>query len=378
MRISDRYVIRETLSPFFFGVAAFTGIYLASDLVFSISGLIARGAASALDVAKLFLYKLPEVVRLTFPMSILFASLLSMSKLSSTGELVAFRACGLSVARLAFPALIFSFAVFLCSLFIGEALVPISSRAQFLLTNRILNRTEAWLKGDDLVQQRHSADGLELVHIGSLRDELIRDIVVVEIRNDGEIWITRADEAIWDSGGWYYRRGSTIVISPEGLSRVVQDGENAAVPSTTLKFEGIYRKLPIQDSPKSLAAVGQDSRPESMTYYELKARIDSLRERGVSPSRIRKDEVDLYTKIALPFSSIVFALIGLPLGIHRARTGSSIGFGLSILIILVYYVIMTLGRAMGESGDLPPVIAAWLANLVIGGVGVYLLASADR
>lgn len=378
MRIWSKYILREAISPFLFGVAAFTGIYLASDMVFQVASLISRGTAGVLDIVKLFLYKLPEVARLTFPMATLFASLLSMSKLSSSGELVAFRACGLSIVRLAAPVLVLSFVVFLCSLFIGEGLVPLSSYAEFALTNKILNRTEAWLKGDDVVQQRHSPEGLELVHIGSLRDELIKNVVVVEIQNSGEIRVTRADEAIWDDTGWYYRKGSAVVISPEGLSRVVQGSEGEALPSTAMKFEGVYRRLPIQDSPTSLAAVSQDSRPESMTYYELKMRIDSLRERGVSPARIREDEVDLHTKIALPFSSIVFALIGLPLGVQRNRTGSSIGFGLSILIILVYYVIMTLGRAMGEGGSLPPILAAWLPNIVIGGVGVYLFVSADR
>lgn len=378
MRISDKYILREAIGPFLFGVAAFTGIYLATDMVFQVASLISRGTAGASDIAKLFCYKLPEVTRLTFPMATLFASLLSMSRISSSGELVVFRACGLSVARLVLPVLVFSFVVFLCSLFIGEALVPLSSHAEFQLTNKILNRTEAWLKGDDLVQQRRSPDGLELVHIGSLRDELIKDVVVVEIQDSGEIRVTRANEAVWDSTGWYYRQGSTVVVSPEGRSKVVPGGEGEVLPSTTVKFEGVYRKLPIQDSPKTLAAVSRDSRPESMTYYELKMRIDSLRERGVSPARIREDEVGLHTKIALPFSSVVFALIGLPLGIQRNRTGGSIGFGLSILIILVYYVIMTLGRAMGEGGSLPPMLAAWLPNLAIGGVGVYLFASADR
>jgi lipopolysaccharide export system permease protein len=115
-----------------------------------------------------------------------------------------------------------------------------------------------------------------------------------------------------------------------------------------------------------------------MTYHQLKLKIESMLERGVPPSRVLKDRLELYTKISLPFSSVVFALIGLPLGIQPNRSGGSIGFGLSILIILVYYVIMTLGRAMGEGGSLPPILAAWLPNIVIGGVGVWLLVSADQ
>ena len=378
MRLSDRYALQEAISPFLFGVAAFTAIFVASDIVFKVADLVASGSAGLWEVLMLLLYKLPYVATLTFPMAMLLGSLLGMSRLSSAGELVAFRACGLSIGRLAVSVLAFSFSVFLSSLFVGEALVPRAARAEFELTNRILNRSEAWLKGDDLVQQRKTESGLELVHIGRLRDELISDVVVVEIQKSGEVTITRAEDAIWDSNAWYYGKGSTVVVSPDGLSRVVPPESEELIPSTAMTFEGVYRRLPLKDSPQALSAVAQDVRPESMTYHQLRMRIDSMLERGVSPSRVLKDRLQLYTKISLPFSSVVFALIGLPLGIQPNRSGGSIGFGLSILIILVYYVIMTLGRAMGEGGSLPPILAAWLPNIVIGGVGVWLLVSADQ
>jgi lipopolysaccharide export system permease protein len=378
MRLSDRYALREAISPFLFGVAAFTAIFIASDIVFTVASLVAAGSAGLADVIKLFLYKLPYVAKMTFPMAMLLGSLLGMARVSSSGELVAFRACGLSIGRLALPVLAFSFFVFLVSLFVGEALVPKAARAEFELTNKILNRTEAWLKGDDLVQQRRSPNGLELVHIGKLRDEVITNVVVVEILNNGEVTITRAEEAVWDSSSWYYGKGSTVVVSPDGLSRVVPPRSDEVVPSTSVRFEGVYRKLPLEESPEALSRIAQDVRPESMTYHQLKLKIESMLERGVPPSRVLKDRLELYTKISLPFSSVVFALIGLPLGIQPNRSGGSIGFGLSILIILVYYVIMTLGRAMGEGGSLPPILAAWLPNIVIGGVGVWLLVSADQ
>jgi len=378
IRLSDRYAIREATGPFLFGVAAFTAIFVASDIVFKVADLVASGSAGLADVLLLLLYKLPYVATMTFPMAMLLGSLLGMARLSSSGELVAFRACGLSIGRLTLPILVFSFFVFLFSLFVGEALVPRAARAEFELTNKILNRTEAWLKGDDLVLQRKTESGLELVHIGRLRDALISDVVVVEIQKSGEVTITRAEDAIWESNAWYYGKGSTVVVSPEGLSRVVPPESEEVIPSTAMTFEGVYRKLPLKDSPEALSAVAQDVRPESMTYHQLKMRIDSMLERGASPNSVLEDRLHLYAKISLPFSSVVFALIGLPLGIQPNRSGGSIGFGLSILIILVYYVIMTLGRAMGESGSLPPILAAWLPNTIIGGIGVWLLASADQ
>ena len=262
MRLSDRYAMREAISPFLFGIAAFTAIFVASDIVFKVADLVASGSAGLADVIMLLLYKLPYVATLTFPMAMLLGSLLGMARLSSTHELVAFRACGLSIARLTLPILVFSFFVFLFSLFVGEALVPRAARAEFELTNRILNRTEAWLQGDDLVQQRKTASGLELVHIGRLRDELISDVVVVEIKDSGEVTITRAKRRFGTAAVGHYGMGSTVVVSPDGLSRVVPPELDEIIPSTAMTFEE-YRKLPLEDSPQPCQPLRR-TRPESM------------------------------------------------------------------------------------------------------------------
>ena len=79
MRLSDRYAMREAISPFLFGIAAFTAIFVASDIVFKVADLVASGSAGLADVIMLLLYKLPYVATLTFPMAMLLGSLLGMA-----------------------------------------------------------------------------------------------------------------------------------------------------------------------------------------------------------------------------------------------------------------------------------------------------------
>ena len=82
--------------------------------------------------------------------------------------------------------------------------------------------------------------------------------------------------------------------------------------------------------------------------------------------------IELHDKIALPVTTIVFVLIGVPLAITPPRVRYNRGFLFSILIIFFYYLIRALSISFGETGTLSPFIAAWLPNIVITIVGAWL------
>ena len=85
-----------------------------------------------------------------------------------------------------------------------------------------------------------------------------------------------------------------------------------------------------------------------------------------------------YQKISLPVTCLVFGAFAIPLSLRPQRTSTSIGFGLSLLLILLYYILMTVGQTLGESGKLAPWLAAWLPNIVFAVVGAYLVFDASR
>jgi lipopolysaccharide export system permease protein len=87
-------------------------------------------------------------------------------------------------------------------------------------------------------------------------------------------------------------------------------------------------------------------------------------------------KIQLNMKMSIPFASLVFALLGAPLGISRRRASSSIGLGLSIIVIFVYYIVTFVSMAIGEIRLLPPGFAAWLPNIITGGIGWYILSKA--
>ena len=86
LRLLDRYVLKELLYPFIFGVASFSSIFIASTMLFKITQYITQYGASIETIARLFMYNMPEIINYTFPMSMLLAALLTMGQLSSNSD----------------------------------------------------------------------------------------------------------------------------------------------------------------------------------------------------------------------------------------------------------------------------------------------------
>ena len=158
-------------------------------------------------------------------------------------------------------------------------------------------------------------------------------------------------QAVWRDDTWYMEVPSAIAAFPTAAITTTYS-EVAAAPDT--------------GTPNQIAP----HRSRQMNVAELREHIEVLRAQGVD---VRKYEVDLHLKYALPMASLVFALVAAPLGMQPTRSASSIGFGLSIVIIFLYYVFMSLGSALGQAGTLPPALGGWLQNIVIGGTGVFLI-----
>ena len=123
MKILDRYMLKELGGPFIFGLAAFTLLFVAGNLL-NIARLVSEEHASVFAAAKYFVFTLPATLVLTFPMSMLLAVLLSMSRISGESELVAIRAGGVSLYRVAAPLIAIGFVASIVGLLFQEYVVP--------------------------------------------------------------------------------------------------------------------------------------------------------------------------------------------------------------------------------------------------------------
>ncbi len=352
--ILDRFILKELSGAFFFGVASFTMVFVAGDLLFQAANLIIEQGVSLGVVARLLIYRLPEVVILTLPMGSLLSSLLTFSRLSANSELVALKSAGIPFHRILRPVFLAAVLVGLAAMIGAETLVPFANRAaENLLKYEVLHERPALLK--EKVFLREERDGVlrRVIYLGELKpkDGLMRDIIIQEF-DDGRLSrISLADEGVWKGGEWWIENGQVFEVTK---SSKVQ---------SLFRFE--RQKLQLDLSPQQIEQASR--RPSEMSSLELLEQISMMEQQGQSLAPLK---VMFHLRLALPWAAVVLAVLGAALGVRSTRSGPGLGFGLSVLIVFAYYVVMSFCRALGEAGNIPAVLAAWFPNicfLLIGG-----------
>ena len=134
----------------------------------------------------------------------------------------------------------------------------------------------------------------------------------------------------------------------------------------TMKFD--TQVLPINESPKQI--VQSQKKPEQMTMKELGEQISIMKSQYVNTNKL---ETELHQRVTVPMASLIFTLVGVPLGMQPNRNSSSMGFVMSIIIIFIYYSLMTMAGAIARGGAINPMLAVWLPNIIGLLAGGYLM-----
>ncbi len=362
MRILDKYIIKELLGPFVFGICAFSSVFIGTSTLFKIAQYITKYGAPITSVIKLFFLSLPNIIVLTFPMSMLLASLLAFGRLSGASEITAMRSGGISFYRLAAPVFIVALGVSFFAVAFNEFVVPRANTAYNAVVRYEIERNTAPKSQEHIIIKELKSGQLDRLIYARKYDaatNTMEAVSVQEFEKGNIVRVQNAEKAQWKNDHWMMYDGTIHDLSAEGgIQRI-------------MKFE--QQLMPINRNPAAIAR--EQKEPEEMTIKELKQHIQVLQSEYVASS---KYEINLHQRISIPMASFVFALIGAPLGLQPQRSSSSIGLGLSIIIIFIYYSIMTVTTALGQGGALPVALAAWLPNLAGIIAGCWLIRKAAR
>lgn len=365
MKLIDRYLITETSGSFFFGVAIFGSLLTTGDLLGEALKLIMDKGVSLQLAAEVLLLRLPSVIVLTIPMATLLAMLLSFGRLSSLQEITSMRAGGISFVRIMMPVLLVGLLASFLTILLNEAIAPQSNRAA---ENILISVGERKLTGPDsgILLREPSKGPVRRIIFAAGYNLLTKTFIrpdVIEYAYGKPAALISADSASWDGETWQFTNGYLQTI---GQSSVY----------TIDRWTTIHRELGKQ--PDEVERDIREIKPRSMTWMELRAFARGIRSRDDLDKKQRQALVEMHNKIAVPFSCLVFALVGAPLGMQPQRSSSSIGIGLSIVCIFLYYTIWYYASLLGQIGQLPPVLASWSGNIVTGAVGLALVAKTSR
>jgi LPS export ABC transporter permease LptG len=284
--------------------------------------------------------------------SLCIGTLVTFAVLARTHQLVALRAGGISLLRVAAPFILASSVLALGSFFAHDILLPISNQKANQALDQIRKRSpRSYLRPER--RWVFGSQGL-LVNFSDFnpRTSEFQDLSVLKFRHDtfdiGER--TFAQHASWSDAGWSLK---------SGWVRTFEDGVERYRPFDQMTLNGL-------DPPEYFT---QDWKaPDQMNYAELRRYVKDLERRGYDTRELR---VGLYRKLAIPAICIVMVLMALPFAVRVERKGPVFAIGVSIMLVFVYYLVLQVCGKMGEIAALPPLMAAWAPNLLFGALGLY-------
>ena len=361
IRILDRYIFKEVFMTFIFCICAFSAVFIGSGTLFRIAQYITDYVASLSAVLKIFIFSLPGVIMYTFPMSMLLASLLTFGRLSGTSEITAMKSCGISFNRIAMPAIILGFVVSIFAIEFNEYVVPWANNAYSnVLYYEIQGNTAMKSQEHIIIKDINQGQIQRLIYARRYdSDSQTMQGVTLQVFKEGKVsHVENAEYAEWMGNEWNMHNGIIYDIS---------DGET----EHTMHFN--TQILPVNESPRQI--VREQKKPEELTMKELRTQIDIMRSQFVDTKKL---ETELYQRVTIPMASLIFTIVGIPLGLQPNRNSSSRGFAMSIIIIFIYYSFMTMSGAIAQSGSINPAYAVWIPNFVGLIVGLWLMRRASR
>ena len=291
---------------------------------------------------------------MTIPMGVLLSTVMTLNRLSLSSEITVMRACGIGLNRIAKPIFIFAIVMSLSSFFINETVVPVMTKQSKDLALWALGQKNIPDGKQNFVfKELNDTGGLKrLFYVGLCEKKTLHNVTVLDMAKKDTIQVLQAREGKTSPEGWVFEKGAAYTIGKEGevLNTTLFD-------TSTVKF-GLDLSKQLN---KNLA--------KEMNFSQL---LKYLTRSDIQDNERAVFTIELFDKIALPLTTIVFVLVGVPLAITPPRVRYNRGFLFSILIIFAYYVVRALSISFGEAGSLPPFLAAWLPNIILALWGSYL------
>lgn len=373
--LMDRWLLSELIGPLLFGVAAFTAVTLSVGVVFELVRKVAESGLSIAVATQVLFLKLPGFLVLSFPMATLMATLLAYSRLSGGSELTALRSIGVSTMRFILPAIFLASVMSGLTFMFNDLIVPPANRSGYVTLQKALGRSIDSEKGENIIYPRYgkvvgssmARDKERLVHLFYARhyfNGAMVDVTLLDFSRPNSKQMLTAKLARYDqkSGNWEFINGNVINISENG-------GMN-----TTAEFDSYF--YPLGQGPIDLAELPRDA--NNMTVAQAREGLRILDQAG-DRKEARKLRVRIQEKFSFPAICLVFGLIGASLGSRpNGRTSRSQGFGISVLLIFLYYLLAFVFSSLGVKGTLTPLLSAWSPVLIGLLGGAYLLREASQ
>jgi LPS export ABC transporter permease LptG len=358
-QVVDTYLFSSFIFYFLLWLISF----LLMTHVFTFFELLSDIIKNHISMGRVFTYLFflsPRLIYRFTPISVMTAVLVVFGVLAKNNEVTAFKACGVSVYRLAVPILVGGLLLSGGLFAFDHYWVPEADRIQDAIRAEIKGRPpqtfldplRTWFYGQE--------DRIYYYKYFDQNQQVMSGVSVFEIepktfRLKKHI---SAERARWEPAlsAWVFQNG---------WSREMKGMESGAV----VDFMGGIRVFPeLQETPDYF--VKEKKQTPQMNFQELRAYIDELQQSGFETVPL---QVQLYKKFSVPLFAFILALVAAPFAFQAGTRGAMAGVGLSFAIYIAYWSVDQVFEQLGNLSELPPQLAAWSPDVVFSLVGLYFV-----
>jgi lipopolysaccharide export system permease protein len=353
----DKYILRELLKIFLISIFAMTMILYLDKFLFMAEMIVNRGV-SFMEIVRMMIYISPAFFAITIPMAVLMASVVTFNQFSASNEWVAMKSCNWSFLELMKPVLYFSlFAYFLANIVMFWALPWGNQSYKVLVYDIIKNRANV-----DIQPNVFNRDFKNLILLVKEHQEnsLLKGVFIADTTN------SEAPQIITSEQGVIFPNPETLKIQLKLNNGTIHELSNERGDYQTLNFDryDINLSLPDTERLEKEALVGN----RELSYSKIKEKIRDMKIKGLPTFG---PEVELSKKFSIPFTCLLFAFLGAPLGIKSSRSGKSGSFGITVAVIMVYYVALIMTQNLGRIGKIHSYTSVWIPNIILIFMVVY-------
>jgi lipopolysaccharide export system permease protein len=403
-----RYLLKETLFAFFVSFLFFFIIFFVNQLLLLAQEILSKKVPFQ-QVALLVMYSIPSVVALSTPYATLLGTLMTIGRMNTDNEILVMLSSGLSYRNIFIPTLFVGILVSLVSFAVNDIMLPAGTIEFSKLYRRIMASTPALELEANSVKRFKDT----VVITGNVSGQKISDLIILDKTSDGERRVIMAKNAEFVDAG------------KEGLRL---DMENAFVQSTKESVHNDYDyaqsgylryRIEQDDFIVAVSTIGPREMSSRDVLDEIKVKEDTLNStlfdrynrllgaeltledtlRGGVNTRnwaqrttlmqnflreyqltasLKTDRVlsvwrlEFYKKFSIPFGSLCFIFLAVPLGLLAKKSGQTVGFIFGIIISVIYWALLLGGQNMGIRLGYSPFWTMWLPNIITFVIGLTM------
>lgn len=384
LKILDRYILKQLLDFFILGVVIFTLIGFFSDAFLDFVQDIQKFGISFSTALTMMGLQLPKIVALILPASCFLAVLMVYSNMNTHFEITAIRMNGISLGRLMMPAIFLGLFSTAACYYLGDFAVPFCNQQAELLKNRAIEAGTLPLGRESFTFKDYDRDHQlrQMIYIGQYDGTELKDSTIIDLTRPGVMQIVQSRSGRWYPDRWLFRNANAYTVSKESDLLFFNHAEEFVIRDL---IQDSRREKKLEDKQRQMEE-GLSADSSTQPFLDL---FSAIQKREALGMRVMKGTyIRMWEKLALPLSCLAITLTAVPLALTPPRRGSGRGFVFAVGVLFLYYLVRSVCVNLGVTeqltfGGLIPLeysllLAAWLPLVLIGSLGLFLLAQKSK